>query len=628
MVVQRILFPEIGKCTEQKLYFRQERYQEYRIISGKKQDVRRAYTAKKAAYSYSEKYLFLKKGERIGFDTYFNGFSIDKWKKYTILDNLHLSLTLQGKLKVTLVNKQRMHERVIEKVLSETAVDSASKQTWDFAYDIQSAKGMLAFELEAAEDSIFYAGAYCSEVSSCQLRNVKLGIGICTFRREEYVRKNLSILRESILENKSSPLYGRMEVFIADNGRTLDPGELCTQGIQIYPNRNLGGSGGFTRTLIEMKKGNRRYGITHVLLMDDDVVIEPEALARTYMILALARENYAGAFIGGAMLRLDQQTVQTEAGAAWNMGFLSSLKAGLELGDCEACLFNEVEEYAEYNAWWYCCFPIGIVTEKNLPLPLFIRGDDVEWGLRNTKQLILMNGICVWHEPFENKYSSFLEYYIIRNQLIANAFHCPGYGVKQLNRMMLSHCLREITYYRYKNVDLYLQGIKDFMKGPAWLMAQDGEKLHEKVMQAGYQAKALDELDMPFSYNAYEKSRKDYGQHSSRKKRFLTLNGLLLSAAGDNVAPMARAIGVHFYRKKRVMHYDEASGRAFITECSFAASIKYICRVLAMCFVNRVQWDGAVKRYRRDGKRLRTLHFWKEYLDIGGSCHAAGERNR
>lgn len=616
VVVQKILFPQIGKCTEQELYFRQEEaYKEYRIISEKKQKVRRVYAAKDAAYSYSQKYLSLKKGERIGFDTYFNGFSIDKWKKYTVLDNLYLSLTLQGKLKVTLVNKQRLHERVIEKVLSETAVDAASKQTWDFGYDIQSAKGMLTFELEAAEDSILYSGAYCSKVSG-RIRNVKLGIGICTFRREEYVRKNLAVLCESILENESSPLYGRMEVFIADNGRTLDAEELRVQGIHIYPNRNLGGAGGFTRTLIEMKKGNRRYGITHALLMDDDVVIEPEALVKTYMILALAKENYTGAFIGGAMLRLDQQTVQTEAGAAWNMGFLNSMKAGLELGSCEACLLNEVEESAQYNAWWYCCFPIGIITEKNLPLPLFIRGDDVEYGLRNMKQLILMNGICVWHEPFENKYSSFLEYYIIRNQLITNAFHCTQYGAGRLNRVMISHCFREITYYRYKNVDLYLQGIKDFMKGPKWLMAQDGEKLHKKVVQAGYQAADLDKLDMGFIYREYEKSRKDYGQYSSRKKRFLTLNGLLLPAIEDNVTPMAGAIGVHFYRKRRVMHYDEASGRAFITERSFVKTVKYIYRVMAMCLINRVEWKRTLKKYRRDGKRLRMLCFWKDYLGL------------
>ncbi len=73
-------------------------------------------------------------------------------------------------------------------------------------------------------------------------------------------------------------------------------------------------------------------------------------------------------------------------------------------------------------------FPMKIVTPENLPMPIFIRGDDLEYGLRNMKTLILMNGICVWHEPFENKYSSFLEYYIMRNQLIDNSFHCQWYG--------------------------------------------------------------------------------------------------------------------------------------------------------------------------------------------------------
>ncbi|RAZ20198.1 glycosyltransferase family 2 protein, partial [Klebsiella oxytoca] len=69
-----------------------------------------------------------------------------------------------------------------------------------------------------------------------------------------------------------------------------------------------------------------------------------------------------------------------------------------------------------------------LVRKDNLPLPIFIRGDDLEYGLRNMKTLILMNGICVWHEPFENKYSSFLAYYVIRNRLIDNAYHFPWWG--------------------------------------------------------------------------------------------------------------------------------------------------------------------------------------------------------
>ena len=97
-------------------------------------------------------------------------------------------------------------------------------------------------------------------------------------------------------------------------------------------------------------------------------------------------------------------------------------------------LINEIEEYTEFNAWWYCCFPMDVVSEENLPLPIFIRGDDLWIRPAQHEASDLMNGICVWHEPFENKYSSFLEYYIIRNRLVDNTFHFPDWGKAQLRR--------------------------------------------------------------------------------------------------------------------------------------------------------------------------------------------------
>ena len=52
----------------------------------------------------------------------------------------------------------------------------------------------------------------------------------------------------------------------------------------------------------------------------------------------------------------------------------------------EEILYNEIEEHSDYSAWWYCCMPMRVVREDNLPFPLFIRGDDVEYGLRNIKE--------------------------------------------------------------------------------------------------------------------------------------------------------------------------------------------------------------------------------------------------
>lgn len=596
MNIQNILFPEIGKCTETELYFR---------------------TKDKAVYNSHKKALSFREGDTVSFDTYFNGFSIDKWKKYTILNNLSLELRVLGKFKITLLCKEKIHEDIFDTIVSETYIDAEEIKTVVLAYPIADVRGMLVFSLEALEDgSEFYGGSYVSDISRECMKIVKIGIAICTFKRESFVEKNLNILQNAILENHDSPLYGHLEVFIADNGQTLDIERLSSENIHINPNRNLGGAGGFTRDLIEIMRNNDKLQITHALLMDDDIVIEPEALAKTYLILSLLKEEYRDTFIGGAMLRLDQQYMQVESGAVWNGGYLDSLKHGLDLRTCDACLYNEIEEYAEFNAWWYCCFPMSIVTKDNLPLPIFIRGDDLEYGLRNMKNLILLNGICVWHEAFENKYSSFLEYYIIRNQLIDNSFHCQWYGKKQLMKTLLHHSLQEIMYYRYKNVELYHQGVKDFLKGPVWLMEQDGEALHKKIMSEGYRGQELSALPMAFSYPMYERSRFVCDKKIGKIKRFITFNGLFLPTRGENIVPMSAARSPQFYRMKRVMHYDVTSRKAFITEKSIRKSLKYIFKTFGLMFVIVFKLQKAQRQYRTEGLRLRTLDFWCEYLGL------------
>ncbi len=357
MEIQKILFPQVGRCTDREMYFRLEK-------SG--------FGSNQMLFYDNEKQTILfRTGEKVWFDTYFNGFSIEKWKKYTILDRLTLRLEMAGKFKVILLSKEKVHNEIFEKIICAATIETDTRQVFEFSFADGNDKGMYTFGLEALSDnSIFYGGAYCSKIAKDAMRDVKIGIGICTFRREEFVRKNLKILKEAILEKDSSPLYGHMEVFIADNGRTLEKREALIPQIHIYPNSNVGGAGGFTRDLIEILEHNDIFQITHILLMDDDIVIEPESLVRTFMLLCLLREEYLDAFIGGAMLRLDRQYIQVEAGAVWDAGCLEPLKMNLDLRQCEACLHNETEEFSEYNAWWYCCFPMRIVTPDNLPLPI------------------------------------------------------------------------------------------------------------------------------------------------------------------------------------------------------------------------------------------------------------------
>lgn len=607
MEIQKILFPQVGRCTDREMYFRLEK-------SG--------FGSNQMLFYDNEKQTILfRTGEKVWFDTYFNGFSIEKWKKYTILDNLTLKLELSGKFKVILLNKEKVHNEVFEKIICAATIETDTRKTCEFSFADGNARGMYTFGLEAlSDDSIFYGGAYCSSVPKQALRDIKIGIGICTFRREEFVKKNLKILKESILENKASPLYRHMEVFIADNGRTLESGELLTPEIHIYPNRNVGGAGGFTRDLIEIMENNNTFHITHVLLMDDDIVIEPEVLVKTYTLLTLLKDTYIDAFIGGAMLRLDRQYIQVESGAVWDAGYLDPLKMNLDLRQCEACLYNETEEFSEYNAWWYCCFPVEIVTPDNLPLPIFIRGDDLEYGLRNMKHLILMNGICVWHEPFENKYASYLHYYIIRNLLYDNALHFPNYKLSSFLHRLYVTTAREMIYYRYKNIDLLFRGVNDFYKGVDFLRSTDGEALHKEILQSGYAAVPVEQIENAvFSLPKYMNSFKQSDRGLTKALRYLTINGYLLPAKrskGKEIQAVSMGLcrPVNFYRQKRVLHYDEESKKAFITEKSWRDVFKALGGLIRITCVSIVSFSRAMKRFRDGSADLMSEDFWKQYL--------------
>lgn len=593
MNLQSIMWPKVGVCTCQELYFR----------------------LNEKVYLMDQKTMLFGNHGVAWFDTYFNGISIGKWRKYTKVQQVGIKLILQGEFKITLYQKIKTHHIITEQALKEEQVILKERGEIQLQFP-ETLKGMLFFRLEGLKAcSTFYGGEYTVSLAEKERKPVKIGIVICTFKREEFIKKNIEILKQYLLENSESEIVNQLEVFISDNGKTLLKEELETERIHIFSNKNVGGSGGFTRGLIEVLKQNQQgKGITHILLMDDDIVIAPESIMKTWQITSLIKEEYREAFIGGAMLRLDQPSIQVEAGASWNGGKLISLKSGLDLRYVESCLYNEVEEFVEFHAWWYCCVPIEIVREDNLPLPLFIRGDDVEYGLRNMKQLILMNGICVWHEPFEHKYSSFLNYYIIRNQLIDNSFHCSQYGKKELKKEVFRRVTEEVFFYRYRNVDLILRGVEDFLKGPEWLLCTDGEMLHKEIMAMGYRAEPIEKLAMPFYYPEYDKSMNQKESKLERIIRRLRFNGYFERAKEERIVSMVNPRFCNVWKAKRVMYYDAATEKGFVCK----KSIKEIIKVYQKMFVciRKIEKMYSIRKreFLEVGKVFRTKSFWEKYL--------------
>lgn len=595
MNLQNVLWPKAGVCMDEELYFHKDK--KTHLIVGEK-----------------ENYFCMDEHAMVYSDTYFNGFSIEKWLKYTKIKNVKVCLKVEGKLNISICVVQKINDSFVRKVLEKRTVISDSMQEVVMEFK-DATKGMLYYQMEALSDNAkFYGGYYLSDVEEKDIDQVKLGIVICTFKREKYILHNIDLVKKNIIDNPQSSLYKKLKMFISDNGKTLDAESIRSKDIHIVQNKNAGGAGGFTRGLIEILKS--KEDITHVLLMDDDIVIDTDSIIKTATILSLLKAEYKDAFIGGAMLRSDQQNIQVESGASWNAGRLISLKANLDLRRWEDCLFNEIEEYSEFNAWWYCCFPMSIVTKDNLPLPIFIRGDDLEYGLRNMKTLILMNGICVWHEPFENKYSSFLEYYIIRNRIIDNACHFPWWGKKQLIDELVRQFLHEGFLYRYKNIDLYIRGISDFLKGIDWLEQQDGEVLHKEIMSSGYKAVPIEQLDVHFDYRQYERGRKEKHSRLHEVIRKCTLNGYLLPAKHIRIVPMVQARTEFVWRAKKILFYDPVEKKGFVTERNFKTFVSQGINVLKLIVEIEFKYNARKKEFVSRIGELRNITFWEKYLEI------------
>lgn len=596
MILQKLLFPSIGICAREMMYYKGDNINIF-MNSG---------------------YCTIPVGAQLSTHTYFNSFSVGKWLKYTTIDNLNLRLTVKGDFRLRVRHARKMNKTIKDNVFVDTKISTLEKADIVTPIPLTENVGVYYFELKALNDGAeFWGGAYESDVAPEALNPVKIAIGICTFHRETYVAHNMSVLRQQILENPESPMYRKLEVFISDNGQSLDA-SLSTEDIHIFPNRNLGGSGGFTRAMVEIKKVRKERGITHALLMDDDIRLNPDSLLRTYVMLQLLKPEHHDAFIGGHMLKIDSPNIQSEAADHWNIVSHHPVKYNYNLEKFDFIIKNEVEDSVNYFGWWYCCIPVNVISDSNLPLPIFIKRDDIEYGLRNGKKFITLNGICVWHEPFEYKYSTYLEYYYFRNMCIMNSRHRLSFSEDRLIKELTSRIKTFLLRYRYRDAELSLLGIQHYLRGIDWLKQQDGEKLNSEIMKLGYKKEPVQDVDFVFVHGSYEKNLVVDNTRKKKLLRNITFNGWLLPSNRTVTVPAYQPSTALFYRASKVYNYEEISNTVFVTTRDYR-SLRAIYKM----------YRETVKMIRRDFKRvtqeyrdrydeLINMKFWNEYLFTPG----------
>lgn len=408
------------------------------------------------------------------FSTYFNSLSVRKLKQFTKAKSFTLHLELKG---AACEVQQTMGDAFAHDPIEVEGVHrglSASRQ-WqsvDMPLTITDDMVIVGFIIKT-EGSVDIRNSYYELEIDGALNDVELVLSTTTFKKEAFIERNIGLVKEQIVES-ADPIAKHFHMYVMDNGRTLDAEKLTSDRITVIPNDNVGGAGGFTRGMITAMEQDPKA--TNILLMDDDVAVSPESIKRTYNLLRILKEEHREDMVSGAMLNYEVGEDQWEdIGNMTPQGTFAGCKPGMRLTLFEDLIYNEMftptkwQRNNMYAAWWYCCIPISVIEKNGLPLPVFVRCDDAEYGIRCKTGFITMNSLCVWHMSFFERYNAAVErYQTTRNTMIAQAT-CGMAPDADFMKELHNNIRLELKKFGYANAELCLDAFEDFLKGPEFI---------------------------------------------------------------------------------------------------------------------------------------------------------------
>ena len=252
--------------------------------------------------------------------------------------------------------------------------------------------------------------------------------------------------------------------------------------LSVHNQPNLGGSGGYSRVMYESLKNT---DCEQILFMDDDIRIEPDSILRA---LALNRFAKTPTLIGGQMLNLQEPShlhvmgeVVNRANFMWTNAPFTEYDhdfARYPLDDDDpdsdsALLHRRID--VDYNGWWMCMIPRQVAEELGQPLPLFIKWDDADYGLRAGEHgypTVTMPGTAIWHMAWSDKDDAidWQAYFHLRNRLVVSALHWDA-PVGGLVKSSLKATLKHLMCLEYSTVAIQNKAIDDFLAGPEHLFS-------------------------------------------------------------------------------------------------------------------------------------------------------------
>ncbi|MBO0846199.1 MAG: glycosyltransferase [Nocardioides sp.] len=420
--------------------------------------------------------LRVRSGERISFGTYFNAFPASYWRRWTVVEEVTLSVELQGAGATVIVYKS-MAAGHSQRVAAEFTLDDAPIR---FSFPLTLKPfidgGWYWYDVVASDEDVLVTSAeWTAEVPAGRSEHGTVDVAITTMNRPDYVAKLLAQIGETdelrpyldtvLVMEQGTDLMRDSEHFPAAEKSLGDLLRVIEQG-------NLGGSGGYARGQLEsVRKGTATYA----LMMDDDVVCEPEGIIRAVTFGDLAKRP---TIVGGHMFNIYSRSELHSFGEIvqpWRFwwqtrpdGFSRWNFANRNL---RSTRWLHKRADVDYNGWFMCLIPRRVLEQIGLSLPLFIKWDDSEYGLRAKEAgipTVSFPGAAVWHIPWTDKNDGldWQSYFHQRNRFVAALLHSPYPRGGRMVRESFNHQIKHLVSMQYATVEMRHRALEDVLAGP------------------------------------------------------------------------------------------------------------------------------------------------------------------
>jgi galactofuranosylgalactofuranosylrhamnosyl-N-acetylglucosaminyl-diphospho-decaprenol beta-1,5/1,6-galactofuranosyltransferase len=433
-------------------------------------------------------------GCRVSFGTYFNAFPASYWRRWTTVDAVTLRIRLAGESKVILYRSTaRGHSHPIETINVESDDPETIERTLSLAPFIDG--GWYWFDIVAGpRGTTLIEADWLADVDPAPPGRVSLGI--TAFGAPDDLVRKLRVLGDA------TQIHSQLDiVYVVDqSGRRVsdhpgfeDAAKKLAGRVQVIEQANMGGSGGFSRSMDETVKAGKS---DYVLLSDDDVEIDPEGILRAVTFADLTRKP---TIVGGQMFSRYERSVlhafaEAVAPYRWWWGNAPNTKGRHDFGrrNLRNTPWLHRRADGDYNGWWMCLIPTKLIKELGLAIPIFIKWDDAEYGVRARDRgypTVSLPGVACWQAPWTDKNDAldWNAYYHLRNRVVAALLHSKEPHGGQLISESLERQLQALLSMQYSTVALRALAIEDVLRGPAHMHQEIATKMPQlKEFRAQY----------------------------------------------------------------------------------------------------------------------------------------------